>query len=281
MTLKASIIVIVVSAQLLFANAAEKLHWSLSPIKIAAVNDSGNPWIKNPIDQFVLAKLKEKNLRPQPEADRYTLMRRLHAGLTGILPDLEEINSFINTESDNAYTELVEKLLEDPHYGEKWARHWLDVARYGESDGILTVNEDRIRQNAWKYRDAVINSFNNDLPFDLFVKYQLNPQSDKISSEYRELRQFIHLGTRLQNNADPNDRQFHRLNDMVSTTGSAFLGFTFGCARCHDHPVDPMSTEEYYQFTSIFFDQFNENPIASSKKIPLKITEPRVLIKGD
>ena len=92
MTLKASIIVIVVSAQLLFANAAEKLHWSLSPIKIAAVNDSGDPWIKNPIDQFVLAKLKEKNLRPQPEADRYTLMRRLHAGLTGILPDLEEIN---------------------------------------------------------------------------------------------------------------------------------------------------------------------------------------------
>jgi hypothetical protein len=281
MTLKASIIVIVVSAQLLFANAAEKLHWSLSPIKIAAVNDSGDPWIKNPIDQFVLAKLKEKNLRPQPEADRYTLMRRLHAGLTGILPDLEEINSFINTESDNAYTELVEKLLEDPHYGEKWARHWLDVARYGESDGILTVNEDRIRQNAWKYRDAVINSFNNDLSFDLFVKYQLNPRSDNISSDYKELRQFIHLGTKLQNNADPNDRQFHRLNDMVSTTGSAFLGFTFGCARCHDHPVDPMSTEEYYQFTSLFFDQFNENPIASSKRIPLRITEPKVLINGD
>ena len=186
-----------------------------------------------------------------------------------------------NAASSSAYTELGDDLLTDPHYGEKWARHWLDVARFGESNGILTVNEDRIRNDAWKYRDAVINSFNNDLPFDLFVQYQLNPRSNNISSEYRELRQFIHLGTRLQNNADPNDRQFHRLNDMVSTTGSAFLGFTFGCARCHDHPVDPMSTEEYYQFTALFFDQFNENPIASSKRIPLRITEPKVLINGD
>ena len=282
MTLKASIIAIATSAQLLLANATEQLHWSLSPLKGSPEKfDAKDPWIKNPIDHFVLEKLKENNLRPQPEADRYTLMRRLHAGLTGILPAIEEINAFINNESSSAYTELVEELLEDPHYGEKWARHWLDVARYGESDGILTVNEDRIRQNAWKYRDAVINAFNNDLPFDLFVKYQLNPRSDKISSEYKELRQFIHLGTKLQNNADPNDRQFHRLNDMVSTTGSAFLGLSFGCARCHDHPVDPMSTEEYYQFTALFFDQFSENPIASSKRIPLRITEPKVLIKGD
>jgi hypothetical protein len=281
MTLKASIIAIAASAQLLLANAAEQLHWSLSPIKSVAVNDSEDPWIKNPVDHFVLAKLKKNNLKPQPEADRYTLMRRLHAGLTGILPTIKEINAFINNASTDAYTELVDDLLTDPHYGERWARHWLDVARYGESNGILTVNEDRIRNDAWKYRDSVINAFNNDLPFDLFVQYQLNPRSNNISAEYRELRQFIHLGTRLQNNADPNDRQFHRLNDMVSTTGSAFLGFTFGCARCHDHPVDPMSTEEYYQFTALFFDQFNENPIASSKKIPLRITEPKVLINGD
>ena len=281
MTLKASIIAIAASAQLLLANAAEQLHWSLSPIKSVAVNDSEDPWIKNPVDHFVLAKLKKNNLKPQPEADRYTLMRRLHAGLTGILPTIKEINAFINNASTDACTELVDDLLTDPHYGERWARHWLDVARYGESNGILTVNEDRIRNDAWKYRDSVINAFNNDLPFDLFVQYQLNPRSNNISAEYRELRQFIHLGTRLQNNADPNDRQFHRLNDMVSTTGSAFLGFTFGCARCHDHPVDPMSTEEYYQFTALFFDQFNENPIASSKKIPLRITEPKVLINGD
>ena len=272
MTLKVLIIAIAASAQLLLANAAEQLHWSLSPIKSVAVNDSEDPWIKNPVDHFVLAKLKKNNLKPQPEADRYTLMRRLHAGLTGILPTIKEINAFINNASSSAYTELVDDLLTDPHYGERWARHWLDVARFGESNGILTVNEDRIRNDAWKYRDAVINSFNNDLPFDLFVQYQLNPRSNNISAEYRELRQFIHLGTRLQNNADPNDRQFHRLNDMVSTTGSAFLGFTFGCARCHDHPVDPMSTEEYYQFTALFFDQFNENPIASSKRIPLRIT---------
>ena len=278
---KASIITVIASVQMLCADEAKQLHWSLSPIKNISVNDSKDPWIKNPIDQFVLEKLKENHLKPQPEADRYTLMRRLHAGLTGILPSTSEINSFVKNTSTDAYEKLIDKLLSDPHYGEKWARHWLDVARFGESNGILTVNEDKVRNDAWKYRDAVIQAFNNDLPFDLFAKYQLNPQSDNISSEYSELRQFIHLGTRLQNNADPNDRQFHRLNDMVSTTGSAFLGLTFGCARCHDHPVDPMSTEEYYQFTSIFFDQFNENPIASSKRIPLKITEPRVLIKGD
>ncbi len=266
---------------MLCADEAEELHWSLSPIKNISVDNSRDPWIKNPIDQFIFKKLKENKIKPQPEADRYTLMRRLHAGLTGILPSITEINSFVKNTSIDAYDKLIDKLLSDPHYGERWARHWLDVARFGESNGILTVNEDRIRKDAWKYRDSVIQAFNNDLPFDLFVKYQLNPQSDKISSEYRELRQFIHLGTKLQNNADPNDRQFHRLNDMVSTTGSAFLGFTFGCARCHDHPVDPMSTEEYYQLTAIFFDQFNENPIASSKRIPLKITEPRVLIKGD
>ena len=111
MTLKVLIIAIAASAQLLLANAAEQLHWSLSPIKSVAVNDSDDPWIKNPVDHFVLAKLKKNNLKPQPEADRYTLMRRLHAGLTGILPTIKEINAFINNASSSAYTELVDDLL--------------------------------------------------------------------------------------------------------------------------------------------------------------------------
>ena len=174
----------------------------------------------------------------------------------------------------------MDRLLASPHYGERWGRHWLDVARFGESDGILAVYDDRPRKNAWRYRDSVIRAFNADLPFDHFVSYQLcGPPNDK-QADYQDLRQFVHLGTRLQNNENPNDRQFHRLDDMVSTTGSAFLGLTFGCARCHDHPVDPMSTEEYYQFTAIFFDQFQEKPEASAKNVPLEITEPRVLKKG-
>ena len=155
------------------------------------------------------------------------------------------------------------------------------MARYGESDGILTVNEDKVRVNAWKYRDSVISAFNKDLPFDQFVRYQLSPTGNEIPDNYTELKQFVQLGTKLQNNANPNDKQFHHLNDIVSTTGSAFLGLSFGCARCHDHPVDPMTTEEYYQFTAIFFEQFKVQPKASSKTIPLRVTTPTVLKNGD
>jgi len=257
-------------------------HWSLLPIKKVQVPDTmKDPWVKNPIDAFILKKLRKKGMEPQPSASSSTLMRRLHAGLTGILPSINEITQFTGNQSDEKYGILVDELLESPHYGERWARHWLDVARYGESDGILTVNEDKVRVNAWKYRDSVISAFNKDLPFDQFVRYQLSPTGNEIPDNYKELKQFVQLGTKLQNNANPNDKQFHHLNDIVSTTGSAFLGLSFGCARCHDHPVDPMTTEEYYQFTAIFFEQFKVQPKASSKTIPLRVTTPTVLKNGD
>ena len=257
-------------------------HWSLLPLKKVQFPETINdPWVKNPIDAFILKKLRNKGMAPQPNASPSTLMRRLHAGLTGILPSINEITEFTVSQSDEKFGNLVDRLLESPHYGERWARHWLDVARYGESDGILTVNEDKVRVNAWRYRDSVIAAFNNDLPFDQFVRYQLSPKGNEIPDNYKELKQFIQLGTKLQNNANPNDKQFHQLNDIVSTTGSAFLGLSFGCARCHDHPVDPMTTEEYYQFTAIFFEQFKVQPKASSKTIPLRVTTPTVLKNGD
>ncbi|MFT4548264.1 MAG: hypothetical protein ACI9UA_003081 [Pseudoalteromonas tetraodonis] len=238
-------------------------------------------WIANSgaetVDGFVAEKLNAQGLERQAEADRYTLLRRLTADLTGLPPSVEEMQAFVTDKSPDAYEKLVDHLLDDPRFGERWGRHWLDVARFGESDGILTVNEDQVRGDAWKYRDAVIRAFNADLPFDQFVRYQING-SEK--PDYQALKQFIHLGTRLQNNADPNDKMFHRLDDMVATTGNAFLATTFGCARCHDHPVDPMTTEEYYQFTAIYFDQFKQEAKASQKKIALRITEPRVLKKG-
>ena len=212
---------------------------------------NNDPSVKNPIDAFILKKLRNKGMAPQPNASPSTLMRRLHAGLTGILPSINEITEFTVSQSDEKFGNLVDRLLESPHYGERWARHWLDVARYGESDGILTVNEDKVRVNAWRYRDSVIAAFNNDLPFDQFVRYQLSPKGNEIPDNYKELKQFIQLGTKLQNNANPNDKQFHQLNDIVSTTGSAFLGLSFGCARCHDHPVDPMTTEEYLSLIHI------------------------------
>lgn len=263
--------------------AAQSELWSLGPLASGGAPEvKMESWVKTALDRFVLAKLDTHGLSPQPEADRYALVRRATVGLTGLPPTVAEIERFVSDRSPKAYGDLVARLLGSPHYGERWGRHWLDVVRFGESDGVLTVNEDRVRKEAWRFRDAVIHALNDDLPFDRFVRYQISGADDGEAkeAEYKALRQFIHLGTRLQKNSDPNDKQFHRLDDMVSTTGTAFLGLTFGCARCHDHPVDPMSTEEYYQFTAFFFDQFTEEPKASAKKIPLHITEPRVLIKG-
>ena len=260
--------------------AADDPQWSFEPLAADVLpRQVDSPWIANPVDGFILEKLKEYDLKPQGEADRHSLIRRVTATLTGLPPSVEEIEAFITDSSPDAYARMVDGLLESPHYGERWGRHWLDVARFGESNGILTVNEDKVRGDAWQYRDAVIRAFNADLPFDQFVRFQFVDAPDA-QKQYRPLRQFIHLGTRLQNNADPNDKQFHRLDDMISTTGNAFLGLTLGCARCHDHPVDPVSTEEYYRFSAIFFDQVRESPKASRKKIPLSITQPRVLLKG-
>jgi len=262
---------------LTFAASAEdkpKL-WSLERLTAPAVPQEEGAWARTPIDAFILAKLHGKNLKPQSEADRYTLIRRLTLGLTGLPPTINEINRFIADKEPKAYERLVARLLEKPAYGERWGRHWLDVVRFGESSGQLTVNDDKPRSNAWRFRDAVIRALNEDVPFDQFVRFHFVPDQKN-----KELGQFIHLGTRLQNNSNPNDKQFHRLDDMVATTGTAFLGISFGCARCHDHPVDPMTTEEYYQLTATFWDQVKEAPQASRKRIAIEITEPRVLRKG-
>ena len=248
--------------------------WSLAPLQSPKVPAAGD-WGRTPIDGFVQSQLHAAKLQPQPEADRYTLIRRLTLGLTGLPPTVNEINRFIADKEPKAYERLVERLLEKSAYGERWGRHWLDVVRFGESSGQLTVNADKPRANVWRFRDAVIRALNEDVPFDKFVRMHFVPDE-----KHQELGQFIQLGPRLQDNSNPNDKQFHRLDDMVATTGTAFLGISFGCARCHDHPVDPMTTEEYYQLTATFWDQVKEAPQASRKRIPLEITEPRVLRRG-
>ncbi len=256
---------------------ADSTRWCFEPLAKATIPpETRNPWARTPVDGFILAKLREKGLSPQSEADRHTLVRRMTLGLTGLPPSTSEINQFMDDKEPKAYERLVERLLEKTAYGERWGRHWLDVVRFGESSGQLTVNEDKPRSNAWRFRDAVIRALNEDLPFDQFVRFHFAPDN-----KHRELGQFIQLGTRLQDNSNPNDKQFHRLDDMVATTGTAFLGLSFGCARCHDHPVDPMSTEEYYQFTAMFWDQVKEAPKSKRKSIALRIKEPRVLREGN
>ena len=254
--------------------AAEPALWSLERLQKPVAPASGE-WGRTAVDGFVAAKLQAANLSPQPEADRHTLIRRLTLGLTGLPPTVAGMEQFVRDTKPGAYERLVDRLLAKPAFGERWGRHWLDVVRFGESSGQLTVDADKPRANAWRFRDAVIRALNEDVPFDQFVRFHFVPEGKN-----KELGQFIHLGTRLQDNANPNDKQFHRLDDMVATTGVAFLGISFGCARCHDHPVDPMSTEEYYQLTATFWNQVQETPKAKRKTIPLEIKEPRVLGKG-
>lgn len=274
------IYIFILASNSLFSNEL-KGDWSFTPLRESIAPNSPAKWRpSNPIDHFVHSKLEALGMSPSPRADKTTLLRRAYAKLIGLPPTLSQRELFFQNKSSNAYDELIDSLLNSKHFGEKWASHWLDVVRYGESDGILAVSEDKVRQDAWKYRDAVIRAFNQNLPFDIFIQYHLIDENDESPIEFSELNQFIHLGTRLQNNANPNDKQFHRLDDMISTTGSGFLAYSIGCARCHDHPTDPFTSLEYYQLSAVFFDQVNEEPKASKKFVPIEIKEPRLLKKG-
>ena len=256
-------------------------HWAFRPLSdspLPRVRDED--WVRTSVDRFVLAKLQQQNITPSKEADRPTLIRRVYFDLVGLPPSPQEIKQFIEDSSATAYEDLIERLLKNSHYGERWARHWLDVARFGESDGS-DLGDNKLRPDAWKYRDAVINSFNQDLPYNEFVAYQLAGRGLLYDSALAtDLARFPLLGATLKDNDNPNDRMFHRLDDMVSATGSAFLGLTIGCARCHDHKIDPITAEEYYRLTAVFFSQVKVVPRASDREISVEIREPHLLAGG-
>ncbi len=256
-------------------------HWAFRPLsdsQLPGVRDED--WIRTSVDRFVLAKLQQQEMTPTEEADRQTLIRRVYFDLIGLPPSPQEVKQFIEDPSATAYEDLIERLLKSEHYGERWARHWLDVARFGESDGS-DLGENKLRPDAWKYRDAVIKSFNEDLPYNEFVAYQVAGRGlFDDSAPATALGQFPQLGTTLKDSDNPNDKMFHRLDDMVSATGSAFLGLTIGCARCHDHKIDPITAEEYYRLTALFFSQVKVEPRASDRRISLKIREPHLLAGG-
>ncbi len=204
---------------------------------------------KNPIDAFIRAKLAEKNLVPSPEADRRTLIRRLYLDAVGLPPTPEEVRAFERDKAPDAYEQLVEKLLASPHYGERWARHWLDVVRFAETSGF-EVNTPR--PGAWPYRDYVIRAFNEDKPYDRFILEQL--AGDALGED--AATGFLVAGPDdLVKSPDPvltANQRADELHDMVSTTGSAFLGLTVGCARCHNHKFDPIPQTDYYSIKAIF-----------------------------
>ena len=259
--------------------AAARGHWAFRPLQPAAPPVIADGWIRTPIDRFILARLHERNLSPTSEADRRTLVRRAYFDLLGLPPSPEAAQEFVDHASTSAYGDLVDQLLKNDHYGERWARHWLDVARFGESEGS-NPEEDRSRKHSYKYRDAVIRAFNQDLPYDEFVSLQVaGPGFDGDSPLARDLVQFVELGTRLQRNSHPNDKKLHILDDMVSATGSAFLGLTIGCARCHDHKLDPITSEEYYRLTAVFFDLAKVSNLVGSNSVKL-LREPHLLAGG-
>ncbi|MFP6612561.1 MAG: PSD1 and planctomycete cytochrome C domain-containing protein [Pirellulales bacterium] len=259
---------------------AARAHWAFRPLQKPSAPAIGDDWARTAIDRFILAELHERKLTPTPPTDRRTLIRRVSFDLIGLPPSLPEVQKFVNDASESAYEDLVDRLLKNAHYGERWARHWLDVARFGESEGS-NPEEDKKRDNAYKYRDAVIKAFNEDLPYHEFVSYQVAGRDlDNRSPLARDLAQFVELGTRLQRNSHPNDSKFHILDDMVSATGSAFLGITIGCARCHDHKLDPITTEEYYRLTAVFFDLANVTNKVGVNTIPI-LREPHLLAGGN
>ncbi len=227
-------------------------HWAFQPLK-----DSAPPpvraaaWARGPIDRFLLAKLEEKGLRPAVPADRRTLLRRVYLDVIGLPPRPEEVDAFLTDRSPQAFAAAVDRLLESPHYGERWARHWLDLVRYAETDGH---EFDQDKPNAWRYRDYVIRALNQDLPYDRFVREQLagdllpdrRVTPDGLIDETTVATGFYWLGEIINTPVDTYQALADRIDNQIDVIGKTFLGLTVACSRCHDHKFDPIGTRDYY-----------------------------------
>ncbi len=226
-------------------------HWSFQPIvRVAPPEVKNASWPRNPIDRFILARLEKEGLQPSAEADRVTLIRRLSLDLLGLPPTPAEVDAFVNDTQPEAYERLVDRLLASPHYGERWARHWLDLARYADSNGY-SIDAPR---SIWKYRDWVIDAINQDKPFDQFTIEQLAGDLLPGATIDQRIATGFHRNTQINEEGGIDLEQFRveSVVDRVNTTGSVWLGLTVGCCQCHDHKFDPLSQREYYQLFAFF-----------------------------
>ncbi len=224
-------------------------HWAFQPVLRPAVPRVTTPF-DNPIDAFIRARLSQQSLAPSPPADKETLLRRVTLDLTGLLPSPSQVDSFLADTRPDAYERRVDELLQSPHYGERWGRHWLDLARYADSNGF---NFDRPRE-MWAYRDWVINALNADMPYDQFAIEQLAGDLLPNTEIPQQIATGFHRNTQFNDESGVDQEQYRieSVYDRVETTASVFLGLTFTCARCHDHKYDPISQREYYQFFAFF-----------------------------
>ena len=206
--------------------------------------------MRTPIDAFVLARLEASGLEPAPPADKRTLIRRVTFDLTGLPPTPTEVDAFLADQSSDAFQKVVERLLSSPGYGVRWGRHWLDVARYADSNGL---DENLAFGNAWRYRDYVVNAFNNDKPFDRFLIEQIaGDLLPEANEETRTATGFLALGAKVLAEPDREKLEMDTIDEQLDTMGKAFLGMTLGCARCHDHKFDPLKQSDYYALAAIF-----------------------------
>src|SRR6185295_9190479 len=229
--------------------APKSQWWAFQKPKRPVVPVAGSA--SNPIDAFLLAKLESKSLKPAGEADRVTLARRAYYDLHGLPPTAEQVQKFVNDKSPEAYGKMIDELLASPRYGEKWGRHWLDLVRYGDTSGF---EQDPYNLEAWRFRDWVIKSFNQDKPYDRFVKEQL--AADELwpgDPEACTGTGYFCVGPNRDMLFKVEDQnKIETLTDFVDTTSSVFLGLSVGCARCHDHKFDPIPQKDYYRMQAIF-----------------------------
>ncbi len=260
-------------------DAAERSeHWAFLPVPKVKPPIVPDPWIDTPIDAFVLAKLQEQQLTPNPRASRSDLIRRVTFDLIGLPPTPEEVQRFVNDKSEDAYEHLVDRLLASPRYGERWGRHWLDLARYADSDGF---ENDTDRPNAYKYRDYVIRSFNDDKPYDQFIVEQLaGDELDDTNPENLIALGFCRNGPTIGNQINEKNR-VDEIDDIVSTTSNVFLGLTVGCARCHNHKYEPISQRDYYRMFAVFNDIEKRNDEEIMHVRDLKNRKTYIMVGGD
>lgn len=260
--------------------SAEQLsHWAFQPATPVAIpTEVSREWCQSPIDAFIFETLQANQLRPAPATDRKTWLRRVTYDLTGLPPTAEELEEFLSDSSPNADSKVVDRLLSSPRYGEKYGRHWLDVARYADSNGL---DENLAYANAFRYRDYVISAFNSDKPFDRFTHEQIAGDLLDHRSESEEIdgvigTGFLALGAKMLAEDDPVKMQMDIIDEQLDTIGKCFMGMTFGCARCHNHKYDPIDLRDYYAMAGIFKSSKtmeNHNVVAVWQERPIGTRE--------
>lgn len=254
-------------AQWIREGAHWSAHWAYRPLNqptVPTVREAS--WVRNEIDAFILHGLEQRNLTPADPADRVALIRRVYFDLIGLPPSPSDVDAFVNDPSPEAYEQLIDRLLASDQYGEKWARHWLDVVRYAETNGY---ERDSVKELIWKYRDYVVRAFNSDKPYDRFLLEQVagdelpDRDADSITATG-----FYRLGIWDDEPADRELAHYDYLDDIVRTTGETFLGLTIGCARCHDHKIDPVTQRDYYSMVA-FFANISGHGAGNTNHVPI------------